>query len=175
MREIQSWWAGEHITDYHLDLDEEEIAAAEYISKEKVQRMHPREVADILMEIRQPKSMDEILDILSTSTGRSKQELSDAIFGVGSPDDMEGFYEPTKNEKMLILFKAHYAIESYRNHAVISDKSTWTKRLRDEFDRICKAIPSEAFDEANDEACKYIERYNNIGYPEWLSEEMKRY
>lgn len=166
--EIQSWWADEHVPDYHLNLDDDEIASAEYISNEKVQRMPPREVADILMERRQPKNMDEILDILSASTGRSRQELSDAIFGVGSPDDMNGFYEPTEKEKALLKFKVAFAKEKVKNKSLTSNQETWTDELKALWADVEKAIPDEAFDEANEEADKYLKRYVKQGFPEWL-------
>lgn len=166
--EIQSWWADTHVPDYHLNLDDDEIAAMEYISNEKVQRMPPCEVADILMERRQPKNMDGILDILSASTGRSKQELSDAIFGVGSPDDMAGFYEPTKKERILLKFKVAFAKEKAKNKSLTSDRKTWTDELNALWADVEKAIPDEAFDEANEEANKYLKRYIKQGFPEWF-------
>jgi hypothetical protein len=166
--EIQSWWADTHVPDYHINLDEDEIASAEFISKEKVQRMPPRKVADILMERRQPKNMDGILDILSASTGRSKQELSDAIFGVGSPDDMRGFYNPTEKERILLKFKVAFAKEKAKNKFLTSDQETWTDDIKVLWKDVEKAIPDEAFDEANEEADKYLERYIKQGFPEWL-------
>lgn len=166
--EIQSWWADTHVPDYHLNLDDDEIAAAEYISDEKVQRMPPREIADILMERRQPKDMDGILDILSASTGRSKQELSDVIFGVGSPDDMQGFYNPTKKERILLKFKVAFVKEKAKNKSLTSDRKTWTDELNALWADVEKAIPDEAFDEANKEANKYLKRYIKQGFPEWL-------
>jgi hypothetical protein len=166
--EIQSWWADTHVPDYHLNLDDDEIASAEYISKEKVQRIPPREVADILIERRQPKDMDGILDIMSASTGRPRQELSEAIFGVGSPDDMAGFYEPTKNERMLLKFKVAYAEAKAKDSSITSEMTTWPKSLRKEWDKVEKAIPNEAFDEANKEADMYLKKYTKIGFPSWL-------
>lgn len=168
--EIQSWWADEHVPDYHLNLDDDEIASAEYISKEKVQRMPPREIADILVERRQPKNMDEIIDILSASTGRSKQELSDAIFGVGSPDDMQGFYNPTKKERTLLKFKVAFAKEKARNKSLTSDQKTWTDELNALWADVERVIPDEAFDEANEEANMYLKRYVKQGFPEWLDD-----
>lgn len=169
--EIQSWWADNHVPDYHLNLDEDEIAAMEYISKEKVQRMSPREVADILVERRQPKNIGEILDILSTSTGRSKDELSDAIFGVGSPDDMDGIYEPTSKEKTLLKFKVAFAKEKLKDNSITFDMETWPESLKEEWSKVEKDIPEEAFDEANEEADKYMKRYVKQGFPEWLNDE----
>lgn len=170
--EIQSWWADTHVPDYHLNLGEDEIAAAEYISKEKVQRMSPRGIADILMERRQPKNMDEILNILSASTGRSRQELSDAIFGVGSPDDMNGFYEPTEKEKALLKFKVAFAKEKCKNKSLTSDQGTWTDELNALWADVERVIPDEAFDEANKEADKYLKRYVKQGFPKWLDDEL---
>ena len=167
--EIQSWWADTHIPDYHLNLDDDEIAAAEYISDEKVQRMSPRKIADILMERRQPEDMEGILDILSASTGRSKQELSDAIFGAGSPDDMQGFYNPTKKERILLKFKVTFAKEKAKNKSLTSDRETWTDELNALWADVEKAIPDEAFDEANEEANKYLKRYIKQGLPDWLN------
>lgn len=169
--EIQSWWADNHVPDYHLNLDDDEIAAMEYISKEKVQRMSPREVADILMERRQPKNIGEILDILSTSTGRPKDELSDAIFGVGSPDDMDGIYEPTSKEKTLLKFKVAFAKEKLKDNSITFDMETWPESLKEEWSKVEKDIPEEAFDEANEEADKYMKRYVKQGFPEWLNDE----
>ena len=168
--EIQSWWADAHVPDYHLNLDDDEISSMEYISEEKVQRMPPREVADILMERRQPKNMGEILDIISASTGRSKQELSDAIFGVGTQDDMNGFYEPTEKEKTLLKFKVAFAKEKVKNKSLTSDRKTWTNELNALWADVEKAIPDEAFDEANEEADKYLKRYVKQGFPEWLDD-----
>ena len=170
VNEIQSWWADTHVPDYHLNLDEDEIAAMEYISKEKVQRIPPREIADILMERRQPKDMDGILDILSASTGRSRQELSDAIFGVGSPDDMQGFYNPTQKERILLKFKVAFAKEKCKNKSLTSDQETWTDELKALWEKVEKAIPEEAFDEANEEADRYLKRYVKQGFPEWLDD-----
>lgn len=168
--EIQSWWADTHVPDYHLNLDDDETAAAEYISKEKVQRMPPREIADILMERRQPKNTDEILNILSASTGRSRQELSDAIFGVGSPDDMQNFYSPTKNERILLKFKVAFSKEKTKNKSLTSNQKTWTDELKALWADVEKAIPEEAFDEANEEANMYLKRYVKQGFPEWLDD-----
>jgi hypothetical protein len=166
--EIQSWWADTHVPDYHINLDDDEIAAMEYISNEKVQRMPPREIADILMERRQPKDMDEILDILSASTGRSKHELSDAIFGVGSPADMQDFYNPTKKERILLKFKVAFAKEKAKNKSLTSDQKTWTDEMDALWADVEKAISNEAFDEANEEADKYLKRYVKQGFPDWL-------
>ena len=169
--EIQSWWADTHVPDYHLNLDDDEIASAEYISNEKVQRMPPREVADILMERRQPKNIGEILDILSVSTGRTKHELSDAIFGVGNPDDMNDFYEPTEKEKALLKFKVAFAKEKLKDNSITSDMKTWPESLKEEWSKVDKDIPDEAFNEANEEADRYLKRYVKQGFPEWLYDE----
>lgn len=170
--EIQSWWADNHVPDCHLNLDDDEIASAEYISKEKAQRMPPREVADILVERKQPQNIDGILDILSASTGRPKQELSEAIFGVGSPDDMQGFYNPTKKERILLKFKVAFAKEKGKNKSLTSDRKTWTDELKALWEEVEEAIPDEAFDEANKEADKYLKRYVKQGFPEWLDDEL---
>lgn len=167
--EIQSWWADNHVPDCHLNLDDDEIASAEYISKEKAQRMPPREVADILVERKQPQNIDGILDILSASTGRSKDELSDAIFGVGSPDDMDGFYEPTNKEKTLLKFKVAFAKEKLKDNSITFDMETWPESLKEEWNEVEKEVPEEAFDEANKEAKKYLKKYIKTGFPSWLS------
>ena len=168
MDEVREFWASTHAPEFGSDCTEDERKEMEYISDEKIQRMPPHKIAAILLERKPARNVEELITILARATGRLPKDIYTAIFGIGDESDMDGFYSPTKNEKMLIQFKVDYAIAKGLCGFIGTDSKFWPIYLKAEWDEICKSIPEEAFNEANEEANKYLKNYVKFGFPSWL-------
>ena len=168
VNEVREFWASTHAPKFGSDCTEDERKEMEYISNEKIQRMPPCKIAAILLERKPARNVEELVSILARATGRLPKDIYTAIFGIGDESDMDGFYSPTKNEKMLIQFKVDYAIAKGLCGFIGTDSKFWPIYLKAEWDEICKSIPEEAFNEANEEANKYLKNYVKFGFPSWL-------
>ena len=168
VNEVREFWTSTHAPKFGSDCTEDELKEMEYISDEKIQRMSPCKIAAILLERKPARNVEELVRILARATGRLPKDIYTAIFGIGDESDMDGFYSPTKNEKMLIQFKVDYAIAKGLRGFIETDSKFWPIYLRAEWDEICNTIPEEAFNEANEEANKYLKSYVKFGFPSWL-------
>lgn len=169
VNEVREFWASTHAPEFGSDCTEDERKEMEYISDEKIQRMPPRKVADILLNDKPARNVDEMVNILSRATGRLSKDIYTAIFGIGDESDMDGFYNPTKYEKMLIQFKVDYAFAKGKDESVRMDYDSWPNHIKTEWDKISSHIPDEAFTEANDTANKYLKYYMMFGFPSWVN------
>lgn len=169
MNEVREFWASTHAPDFGSDCTEDERKEMEYISDEKIQRMSPHKVADVLLDRKPAKSVKDVIGILSRATGRSPKDIYTAIFGIGDESDMDGFYSPTKYEKMLIQFKVDYALAKGMDSSIGTDCKLWPLHLKAEWDNVCDTIPEEAFNEANEEANRYLKSYMMFGFPSWVN------
>lgn len=169
VNEVREFWASTHAPDFGSDCTEDERKEMEYISDEKIQRMPPRKVADILLNDKPARNVGEMVNILSRATGRLSKDIYTAIFGVGDESDMDGFYNPTEYEKMLIQFKVDYALAKGMDGSIGTDCKFWPIYLKAEWDNVCDTIPEEAFNEANEEANRYLKSYMMFGFPSWVN------
>ena len=169
VNEVREFWASTHAPKFGSDCTEEERKEMEYISNEKIQRMPPHKVVDALLYIKPARNVKDIIGILSRATGRSTKEIYTAIFGVGDESDMDGFYNPTEYEKMLIQFKVDYALAKGMDGSIGTDCKFWPIYLKAEWDNVCDTIPEEAFNEANEEANRYLKDYMMFGFPSWVN------
>ena len=154
VNEVREFWASTHAPEFGSDCTEDERKEMEYISDEKIQRMPPHKIADILLERNPARNVDDIYT---------------AIFGVGDESDMDGFYNPTEYEKMLIQFKVDYVFAKGKDESVRMDYDSWPDHLKTEWDKVSSHIPDEAFTEANDAANKYLKYYMKFGFPSWVN------
>lgn len=168
VNEVREFWASTHAPKFGSDCTEDERKEMEYISDEKIQRMSPHKVVDALLYIKPARNVKDMIGILSRATGRLPKDIYTAIFGIGDESDMDGFYSPTKNEKMLIQFKVDYALAKGMDSSIGTDCKFWPLHLKAEWDNVCETIPEEAFNEANEEANKYLKNYVKFGFPSWL-------
>jgi len=168
VNEVREFWASTHAPKFGSDCTEDERKEMEYISNEKIQRMPPCKIAAILLDRKPARNVEELVSILARATGRLPKDIYTAIFGIGDESDMDGFYSPTKNEKMLIQFKVDYAIAKGLCGFIGTDSKFWPIYLKAEWDNVCNSIPEEAFNEANEEANKYLKNYVKFGFPSWL-------
>ena len=169
MNEVREFWASTHAPKFGSDCTEDERKEMEYISNEKIQRMPPCKIAAILLERNPARNVDEMVDVLSRATGRLSKDIYTAIFGVGDESDMDGFYNPTEYEKMLIQFKVDYVFAKGKDESVRMDYDSWPDHLKTEWDKVSSHIPDEAFTEANDAANKYLKYYMKFGFPSWVN------
>ena len=169
MNEVREFWASTHAPKFGSDCTEDERKEMEYISNEKIQRMPPCKIAAILLERNPARNVDEMVDVLSRATGRLSKDIYTAIFGIGGESDMDGFYSPTENEKMLIQFKVDYAIAKGLDGSIGTDCKFWPIYLKAEWDKVCNTIPEEASNEANEEANRYLKSYMKFGFPSWVN------
>ena len=169
MDEVREFWASTHAPEFGSDCTEDERKEMEYISDEKIQRMPPHEVADVLLDSKPANSVKEMIGILSRATGRSSDDIYASIFGIGDESDMDGFYNPTEYEKMLIQFKVDFAIAKGLDGSIGTDCKFWPLYLKSEWDNVCNTIPEEAFNEANEEANRYLKNYMKFGFPSWVN------
>lgn len=157
------------IPDYQEEYDEEELAQKRYISHEKIQRMPPEEVVDVLVQYHQyeVRKSDDIIKVLSVATGRTEDELRNAIFGVGDFDAMK-FFQPTEQQKAVI--KAVFSISVKINDAGIEwkDYKNWPQVCKDEWHNVLKDIPKEAIPSEMKDVDEYIKFYLKNGIPSWL-------
>ena len=168
VNEVRKFWASTHAPEFGSDCTEDERKEMEYISDEKIQRMPPHEVADILLGRNPAKCVDEMVGILSRATGRLPKDIYTAIFGIGNDGDMGGFYSPTEREKKLIQFKVDFIIAKGMDNGIGNDYKLWPAYLMAEWDKLSKEIPDEAFEEANEEANRYLKHYMQFGFPSWV-------
>ena len=169
VNEVREFWASTHAPEFGSDCTEDERKEMEYISDEKIQRVPPHKIADILLERNPARNVDEMVDVLSRATGRLSKDIYTAIFGVGDESDMDGFYNPTEYEKMLIQFKVDYVFAKGKDESVRMDYDSWPDHLKTEWDKVSSHIPDEAFTEANDAANKYLKYYMKFGFPSWVN------
>lgn len=169
VNEVREFWASTHAPEFGSDCTEDERKEMEYISDEKIQRMPPHEVVDVLLDSKPAKSVKDMIGILSRATGRSPKDIYTAIFGIGDESDMDGFYSPTKYEKMLIQFKVDYIFAKGKDESVRMDYDSWPDHLKTEWDKVSSHIPDEAFTEANEEANRYFKNYVKFGFPSWVN------
>ena len=169
VNEVREFWASTHAPEFGSDCTEDERKEMEYISDEKIQRMPPHEVVDVLLDSKPAKSVKDMIGILSRATGRSPKDIYTAIFGIGDESDMDGFYTPTEYEKMLIQFKVDYALAKGLDGSIGTDCKFWPLYLKAEWDNVCDSIPEEAFNEANEEADRYLKNYMKFGFPSWVN------
>ena len=169
VNEVREFWASTHAPKFGSDCTEDERKEMEYISDEKIQRMPPCKIAAILLERKPARNVEELISILARATGRLPKDIYTAIFGIGDESDMDGFYSPTKNEKMLIQFKVDYALAKGMDSSIGTDCKLWPLHLKAEWDNVCDTIPEEAFNEANEEANKYLKGYMKLGFPSWVN------
>lgn len=163
----------EHYPSYEeiRDSDEEiDTASRTYISPEKVQRMPPEEVVDYLVECDghyDVRSCDGILHLLSVATGRTEDDLRQAIFGTGT-FDAKKFYQPTELQKRTIKFLFKIAPKLAELNIPFDDYKKWTKEMQDEWSDITSQVPDEAVNEVFGEVNEYIGYYLKNGMPLWL-------
>lgn len=153
---IKMEYEAENTPDYHENINYETAAQMQYISNEKIQRMQPEKVVDVLLDSGQYniKNTGDLISILSAATGRSAEDLRTAVFGTGPFDEKE-FYEPTELEKKAIKCFIKSAGESSCN-------------LDEELDKIYKQLKDEAIPEFNSEVKSYLHYYLENGLPSWL-------
>lgn len=169
LSEVREFWASTHAPEFGSDCTEEERKEMEFISDEKIQRMPPRKIADILFNNKPARNVDEMVGILSRATGRSPKDIYASIFGIGDEGEMDGFYSPTKREKMLIQFKVDFILAKRLDGSIGTDCKLWPLYLKEEWDKVCDSIPEEAFNEANEEADRYLKNYMRFGFPSWVN------
>ena len=169
VNEVREFWASTHAPKFGSGCTEDDRKEMEYISDEKIQRMPPCKIAAILLERKPARNVEELVSILARATGRLPKDIYTAIFGIGDESDMDGFYSPTKNEKMLIQFKVDFALAKGKDKSIGTDYKSWPCYLKEEWDEICKSIPEEAFNEANEEANRYLKNYMKLGFPSWVN------
>ena len=131
--------------------------------------MPPRKIADILFNNKPARNVDEMVGILSRATGRSPKDIYASIFGIGDEGDMDGFYSHTKREKMLIQFKLDFILAKRLDGHIGTNCKLWPLYLKEEWDKVCDSIPEEAFNEANEEADRYLKNYMRFGFPSWVN------
>lgn len=169
LSEVREFWASTHAPEFGSDCTEDERKEMEYISDEKIQRMPPHKVADVLLGRNPARRVDEMVGILSRATGRSPKDIYTSIFGIGDESEMDGFYSPTKREKMLIQFKVDFILAKRQDESIGTDCKLWPLYLKEEWDKVCDSIPEEAFNEANEEADRYLKNYMRFGFPSWVN------
>lgn len=159
------------IPDYHEEVDEDKLAEMRYIAPEKIQRMPPEEIVDELVvsgypqyEVRDTKTL---IHVLSVATGRTEDELRNAIFGVGD-FDAKKFYEPTEKEKAVI--KAVFSITVRLNEKNIDwmDYENWPQDCKADWSKVLEDVPGEAIASEMKEVGGYIRYYMDNGIPMWL-------
>lgn len=157
------------IPDYHEDYDEEELAQKRYISDEKIQRMPPEEVVDVLVQYPQyeVRKTDDIIKVLSAATGRTEDELRNAIFGIGD-FDAKKFYQPTEKQKAIMkaVFSIHDRIKNINVDWL--DYDHWPQDCKDDWDKVLEDVPDEALLSEMKEVNGYIDYYIKHGVPSWL-------
>lgn len=162
-----SW---EKMTDGN-EMDEDVIAQRRYISPEKVQRMPPEEVVDYLVTSGYKKyevrDCDTIIHVLSAATGRSEEELRNAIFGEGDFDARK-FYQPTDLQKRVIRFVFSTTFKLQEMDLKWSEYKTWPKKFQNAWTKLVEEIPDEAMEEFTNDTKEYIEYYLKNGIPSWL-------
>lgn len=149
--------------------DEDEVAQREYISNERIQRMTPEEILDILIGYPkyEVKDSNSLIRMLSVATGRTEDELRNAIFGMGDFDTRK-FYQPTEKQKTII--KAIFSIAKKLNKAGIKwhDYRHWTQECKDDWNKAFEDVPEEAVPSEMEEINGYIQYYLKHGIPLWL-------
>lgn len=157
------------IPDFNEDYDEEELAQKRYISDEKIQRMPPEEVVDVLIQYPQYeiRDSDGIIKVLSAATGRTEDEIRNAIFGIGD-FDAKKFYQPTEKQKAIMkaVFSIHDRLQKV--HINWLDYDHWTQDCKDDWDKVLEDVSVEALPSEMKEVSEYIDYYVKHGVPSWL-------
>lgn len=160
----------EKLEDIGEDHDEI-VAERTYISPERIQRMPPEEVVDYLANGFSKEyhvtDCDSLIHVLSAATGRTEDELRNAIFGVGD-FDAKKFYHPTDQQKAII--RAIFAILDRLGKAGVKweDHDNWPQDCKDEWDKATEGIPAEAIPSEMNDVNSYIGYYMKNGIPTWL-------
>lgn len=153
------------------ELDEETIAERTYISPEKIQRMPPEEIVDYLVESGRKgyevRDCNSLIHVLSAATGRTEDELRNAIFGVGDFDARK-FYQPTDLQKRVIRFVFAATIKLTAKGLKFSEFKTWPKKLQEAWTKLINEIPEGGSDEFIYDTRDYINYYVKNGVPSWL-------
>lgn len=159
------------IPDYHEEVDEEVLAEMRYISPERIQRMPPEEIVDELIasgcpryEVRDTKTL---IHVLSVATGRTEDELRNAIFGVGD-FDAKKFYQPTDLQKRVIRFVFAATLKLAEKGLKWSEFKTWPKEYQEAWSKLVDEIPDKALTEFTNDTKEYIDYYMKNGIPSWL-------
>lgn len=153
------------------EMDEDEIAERTYISPKKIQRMPPEEIVDYLVvsgdgkyEVR---DCDTIIRVLSAATGRTEDELRNAIFGIGD-FDAKKFYQPTDLQKRVMKFVFITTAKLHEKGLTWANYSTWPKEYQDAWGKLVAEIPENATEEFTKDTQEYIKYYMANGIPSWL-------
>lgn len=160
----------EKLEDIGEDHDEI-VAERTYISPERIQRMPPEEVVDYLANGFSKEyhvtDCDSLIHVLSAATGRTEDELRNAIFGIGD-FDAKKFYQPT--EKQKVIMKAVFSIHDRLQKVHINwlDYDHWTQDCKDDWDKVLEDVSTEALPSEMKEVSEYIDYYVKHGVPSWL-------
>lgn len=170
--QIRAWWQAERYSLDMADENEDDYQRQMYISDEKIQRMPPEEISDILLDdefsgIGERPTTDDFIRILSAATGRTEQELRDAIFGTGSFNAVD-FYRPTERQKKAIKFYFKTGQRLAERNLGMGDFDKWPEEYQKEWMQILDEFPEEARNEDFSEIKKYIKFYTDNGMPHWL-------
>lgn len=153
-------------SDHEID-----TASLTYVSPEKVQRMPPEEVVDYLANTGkdyETNTTSGIVRLLALATGRTENDISQAVFGTGD-FDAKKFYQPTALQKECIRLAYRLNMAKQNNPGInAADFSQWPAELQDDFRRIYGKVPTGGWDEFWGECSDYIQQYMENGAPLWL-------
>lgn len=164
VEEIKDSWATNHL---YLDLDWDKAEEEQYISSEKIQRMQPEEIVDLLLDRKSYPETADVIHILAVATGRTDKELSDLVFGTGTFDPYE-FYEPTPLQKEVLRFFQRVVRGLKGTGIKFSDYDHWPEKYKKEYDQIRDKFPRGSLPENMEDIWEYVERYNKNGTPSWF-------
>lgn len=77
------------------------------------------------------------------------------------------------DRKTTFYIKNSYVKAKAKDNSITNEMETWPQSLRQEWEKVEKSIPMEAFNEANEEANMYMEKYIKTGFPMWLDDGME--
>lgn len=172
VRLLRDIWAGRHV---HTELNPEDAYAEMYISDEKIQRLPPEEITDMMLDDRHQgtpggalETTDSIFKILAVATGRPEGELREAVFGTGAFDPGK-FYEPTplQKEAIRVLYAVYTAVGN-ADGTDLEDMGTWPPSLAGKWRRIVAQVPDDGMSEFVGECRERLRGYIDGGIPYWL-------
>lgn len=138
------------------------------VTDAELQRTDPVKVAEVLLNEKRPYRLDEIIAIFSESTGRSKEDIMDSIFGTPYTErDLIAFYEPEPLVKEYIEFELYAAklMKSGKKKEEIKFDN-----LPEKYKNLFTKIPDETFQRIKETADKYINYYFSTSFPYWMKE-----
>lgn len=180
---VQHGYKYENQSDKEIDWDDEDAyeqmqaqRQKEYISPEAVQTMAPEEVFHYLIQgdpcatfCGNPE--EGFFRLLSDATGRSVDDLKDAVFGTGEFDKYK-YYEPTPIQKRLIRYFTWLYLKLGNPTSI--PLSEWPKECLDAGMEIIKDIPKEKRNEEYKNALEYVDYYaKRKNFPHWVIEDEK--